>query len=82
MELDDNPFSYVTDQDALFGEEREAYFDFWASRTPIERFAEIYRLNRLKWGDGVFERGMDKSKIEVIDMKTGEKHTIYNTLRT
>ena len=81
MQPEDNPFSYVTDQDALSGEEREAYFDFWASRTPSERFAEIYRLNRLKWGDEVFERGMDKSKIEVIDMKTGETRTIYNTLK-
>lgn len=81
MVPEDNPFTYVIDQDALSGVEREAYLDFWASRTPGERWGENYRLNRLKWGDEVFARGMDKSKIEVIDMRTGETRTIYNTLK-
>lgn len=80
MEPEENPFSYVTDQDALSPEEREAYLRFWASRSPSERLTEMYRLNRLKWGDEVFDRGMDKSKIEVVDMKTGEVlQVIYNT---
>jgi len=76
-----NPFSYVADQGDLVGEERDAYFAYWASRTSGERLAEIYRLNRLKYGDEVFERGMDKSKIEVFDLETGEHiRTIYNSL--
>lgn len=80
MTSEENPFAYVTDQDDLVGEDRDAYFAYWASRTSGERFSEIYRLNRLKWGDEVFDRGMDKSKIEVVDMKTGEViETIYNS---
>jgi len=78
MTPEENPYNYVTDQDTLLPEEREKYFDFWASRTLNERLAEVYRLNRLKWGDEVFERGMDKTKIEVINMVTGEKRIIYN----
>lgn len=72
MEPEENPFSYVIDQDALSPEEREEYLKFWASRTPNERLAEVFRLNRIKWGDEVFDRGMDKSKLEVVDMKTGK----------
>ncbi len=82
MGPDENPFSYVTDQDELVGDEREAYFSYWAGRSPSERWSEIYRLNRLKYGDAVFERGMDKSKIQVIDKLTGKViHTIYNPLK-
>ena len=68
MTSGENPFSCVTDQDYLVGDEREAYFAYWASRTMGERLSEITRLNRLKWGDEVFDRGMDKSKIEVVDL--------------
>lgn len=44
--------------------------------------AEVYRLNRIKYGDEVFERGMDKSKLEVFNLETGEHiTTIYNSLK-
>ena len=79
MRVEDNPFSYVADPDTLAPEERERYLDFWASRTPGERLSEVYRLNRLKWGDEVFDRGMDKSRIEVIDGKTGKVERIIYT---
>lgn len=65
--------------EALSPEEHERYVDFWARHTVGERFAEVHRLNRLKWGDDVFERRMDKSKIEVVNMETGETRVIYNT---
>ena len=79
----ENPFSFVTDPDALSREELDAYLQFWASRTPNERLAEGNRLNRCKWGDEVVERGMDKSKIEVVDMKTGKIiQVIENTKST
>ena len=79
MNPGENPFSYVTNQDALSPEEREEYFKFWASRTPNERLAEVYRLNRCKWGDEVFERGMDKSRIEIVDRTTGIVTVIQNS---
>ena len=79
MKLEDNPFAHVTDPEELSAEERDEYQRFWASRTPNERLAEVYRLNRCKWGDEVFERGMDKSKIEVIDMTTGIVTVIQNS---
>jgi len=82
MTLEENPFAYVTDQDALSPDEREAYFRFWAGRTPSERLAEVNRLNRCKWGDDVFERGMDKSKIEVVDMKTGKIIQVIENTRS
>lgn len=80
MKPEENPFAYVTDQDTLTPAERDAYLEFWAGRTHGERLSEIYRLNRLKWGDEAFDRGMDKSKIEVVDGETGEVlQVIYNT---
>jgi hypothetical protein len=79
MKPGENPFFYVTDLDALKAEERAAYDEFWAGRTAGERLAEIFRLNRAKWGDDVFDRGVDKSKIEVIDMVTGERRVIWNS---
>lgn len=80
MTIDEHPFLHVTDPELLDREERDRYLYFWASRTPNERLEEVMRLNRAKWGDEVFDRGMDKSKIEVVDMKTGEViETIYNT---
>ncbi len=78
---EENPFDYVTDQDDLVGEERDAYFAYWAGRSPNERLSENHRLNRIKYGDAVFERGMDKSKVELIDLKSGQTiRTIYNSL--
>lgn len=80
MTLDENPFLHVADPDLLSSEERERYLIFWGRRTPNERLQEVMRLNRAKWGNEVFDRGMDKSKIEIVDMKTGEViKTIYNT---
>ncbi len=80
MTAEENPFMHVSDPDALPQEERERYLDYWARRTPSERLSEIYRLNLIKWGDEVFENGMDKSKIEVVDMATGEVlQVIQNT---
>ena len=77
---ENNPFSYVMDQAKLIGEERDQYFAYWASRSTGERLSENHRLNRIKYGDEVFDRGMDKSKIEVVDMQTGEViKTVYNT---
>jgi len=72
MNTDENPFAHVTDPDLLSFEERDAYLSFWARRTPGERLSEVNRLNRAKWGDEVFDRGMDKTRMEVVDMKTGE----------
>lgn len=77
MKLKDNPFAYVTDQDALSPAEREAYFDFWASRTPSERLCEVFRLDKLKRGEEVFKRGIDKTKLEVVNMATGEVTVIH-----
>lgn len=62
----DHPFLHVTDPNELHPDERERYLDYWAKRTPNERLSEVYRLNRAKWGDEVFERGMDKTKFEVV----------------
>lgn len=81
MTPQENPFSFVTDPDALSTEERDAYLQFWASRTPGERLAEVNRLNRCKWGDEVFDRGMDKSRVEVFDMKTGEAIQVIENTR-
>jgi hypothetical protein len=78
MKLEDNPFAHVTDPEKLSADLREEYYRFWASRTPNERLAEAYRLNRCKWGDEVFERGIDKSKIEVEDITTGIVTVIQN----
>ncbi|MFN0278033.1 MAG: hypothetical protein ACKVRN_05450 [Pyrinomonadaceae bacterium] len=78
MEPKDSPFAYVTDQDALSPDEREAYFDFWASRTMSERLREVFRLNKLKWGEEVFKRGIDKTKLKVVNMVTGEETIILN----
>lgn len=79
MTSDENPFAYVKDQETLSPKERERYFTFWAGRTANERLAEVFRLNRLKWGDEVFEHGIDKSKIEVVNIDTGE---IIHVLKT
>jgi hypothetical protein len=82
MKIEDNPFAYVTDPELLSRRERDEYNRFWASRTTGERFGEINRLNRLKWGDEVFDRGMDKSKLEVVNMETGEVTVILNNRKT
>jgi hypothetical protein len=66
MQMDEHPFLHVTNPDDLSPEQRERYTDFWAQRTHGERLAEHYRLQRAQWGDGVFERGMDKTHFEVI----------------
>lgn len=68
MDYEESPFAHVTDPELLPEEERRRYQDYWASRTPGERLGEMMRLNRLKWGDEVFERGMDKTRFEVIDL--------------
>ena len=68
MEPAQNPFIHVIDPDDISAEERERYFRFWADRTSDERLAELMRRNRLKWGDEAFDRGMDKTRIEVIDI--------------
>ena len=76
MNPGENPFAHVTDPDSLSPEEREAYWSFWGQRTPEERLSEVNRLNRAKWGDEVFDRGMDKTKMEVVNMETGEVRVI------
>ncbi|CAN5491630.1 hypothetical protein BH10ACI2_BH10ACI2_08760 [soil metagenome] len=75
-------FLEVTDLDTLTREQMDRRNAYWGSRTPNERLQEMMRLNRAKWGDEVFDRGVDKSKIEVVDRKTGKViKTIYNTLK-
>jgi hypothetical protein len=76
MHPSENPFAHVTNPDSLSPEERDAYFWFWAKRTPEERISEVNRLNRAKWGDEVFDRGIDKTRIEVVNMETGEVRII------
>jgi len=73
MTTDENPFLHVSDPDELSPEERDEYLWYWAKRTPIERWNEINRLNRAKWGDEVFDRGMDKTNFEVIDVSKYRK---------
>ena len=62
--------------DHLSEDEKIAY---WRSTTSKQRLREVQRLRRLEWGPAA-DGPMDKSKIEVVDMKTGEViETIYNT---
>ena len=77
---EDMSFLEVTDLGTLSREQMDRRNAYWASRSTEECWGEMMRLNRAKWGDEVFDRGMDKSKIEVVDLKTGKViKTIYNT---
>lgn len=76
-----NPFPDIADPESLSPEDRDRYLFYWASRSSGERMQEVMRLNRAKWGDEVFERGMDKSKLEVVDMKTGKVLKVIKTNR-
>jgi hypothetical protein len=66
MTVNEHPFLRVSDPEQLLPDERELYLVFWASRTPNERLIEAFRLNRAKWGDEVFDRGVDKTRFEII----------------
>lgn len=66
MATEENPLLNVNDPEQLPPDERERYFAFWANRTPNERLSEAFRLNRAKWGDEVFDRGVDTTQIEII----------------
>ena len=72
MNVAENPFAHVTNPDSLSRAERDEYQRFWQSQPLGEVFGEIDRLNRLKWGDEIFDNGLDKTKIEVVNMETGE----------
>lgn len=76
MSSNESRFHDVTDPDSLTPEEREEYFDYWASRTPNERLAHVMRLNRAKWGDEVFDRGMDKTYMEFWNADDKEPYLI------
>ncbi len=80
-EISENPFLDVGDPESLSPVDRNRYLFYWASRTSGERMREVMRLNRAKWGDEVFDRGMDKSKLEVVDMKTGKVLRVIKTNR-
>lgn len=64
----DMSFLTVTDLSTLSREEMDRRNAYWLSRLFEERWHEIARLNRAKWGDEVSDRGMDKTHFEVIDI--------------
>ena len=72
-----NSFPDIDDLDNLKSDDRKLYLDYWASRTPNERLREVMRLNRCKWGDEVFDRGMDKTRIEVYHLGEEEPYLIF-----
>lgn len=64
----DMSFLHVTDLSTLTREETDRRNAYWLSRPPEERWNEIARLNRAKWGDEIYDRGLDKTHFEVIDI--------------
>ena len=68
MPDEDLSFLKVTNLDDLTPEEHDRYQAYWFSRTTTERWREVMRLNIAKWGKEVFEKGMDKTHLEVISL--------------
>lgn len=68
MPDEDLDFLKVTNLDNLTPEEHDRYQAYWFSKTTNERWREVMRLNRAKWGDEVFDRGMDKTHFKIIDI--------------
>ncbi|MEO6656006.1 MAG: hypothetical protein ABIO36_07965, partial [Pyrinomonadaceae bacterium] len=54
------------DLETLTREQMDRRNAYWRSRTPNERLQEVMRLNIAKWGAEVFEKGVDRSKIELV----------------
>lgn len=71
MKVEDHPFTHVTDPELLSPQEKQRYQEFFLKLDFGERFGEIMRLNRAKWGDEVFDRGIDKTRLELVDIDTG-----------
>lgn len=72
-EEDDLSFLEVLDIETLMPDQMDRRNAYWASKTPNERLREAMRLNIAKWGEEVFLKGMDKTKIRVIKMSEYRK---------
>ena len=55
----------VTDLSTLTRDQMDRRNEYWASKSPNERFGEMMRLNIARWDEKAFEK-MDKSKIEIV----------------
>lgn len=50
--------------------------EFWRNSTTKQRLREVQRLRRLEWGPSADGR-MDKSKLEVVNVATGDVTVIF-----
>ncbi|MFZ1701621.1 MAG: hypothetical protein WBO10_12905 [Pyrinomonadaceae bacterium] len=81
MKDENSSFLETTNPDDLSPDDREKHIDYWFTKTPGERLKEVMRLNIAKWGEEVFERGMDKTRLEVVDRVTG-KVTVLSSIQS